>query len=49
VTRIGDSGTSKGVPFVFGPDTEPYISNSGDLTRDKMAKLVEMVIDHSGT
>jgi hypothetical protein len=49
VTRVGDSGTSKGVPFVFGPDVEPYISNSGDLTRDKMAKLVEMVIDHSGT
>ena len=48
VTRFGDSGTSKGVPFVFAPDAEPYISNSGDLTRDKMAKLVEMVIDHSG-
>jgi hypothetical protein len=47
VTRVGDSGTSKGVPFVFAPDAEPYISNSGDLTRDKMAKLVEMVIDHS--
>jgi hypothetical protein len=48
VTRIGDSGTSKGIPYVFGPDVEPYISNSGDLTRDKMAKLIEMVIDHSG-
>ena len=47
VTRIGDSGTPKGVPFVFGPAMEPYISNSGDLTREKMAKLVEMVIDHS--
>jgi hypothetical protein len=45
VTRIGDSGTSKGVPFVYAPDVEPYISNSGDLTRDKIAKLVEMVID----
>jgi hypothetical protein len=33
VTRIGDSGTSKGVPFVYAPDVEPYISNSGDLTR----------------
>ena len=49
VTRVGDSGTLKGVPFVFAPDVEPYISNSGDLTRDKMAKLVEMVIDHSGS
>jgi len=48
VTRGGDSGTGKGVPYVFAPDAEPYISNSGDLTRDKMAKLVEMVIDHGG-
>ena len=48
VTRIGDSGTSKGVPFVYAPDVEPYISNSGDLTREKMAKLVEMVIDTTG-
>jgi hypothetical protein len=45
VTRIGDSGTKKGIPFVFAPDVEPYISNSGDLTRAKIAKLVEMVID----
>jgi hypothetical protein len=48
VTRVGDSGTSKGVPFVFAPDVEPYIANSGDLTRAKMAKLIEMVMDHSG-
>ena len=48
VTRAGDSGTSKGIPYVFAPDAEPFISNSGDLTRDKIAKLVEMVIDHSG-
>lgn len=45
VTRVGDSGTQKGVPYVYAPDAEPYISNSGDLTRDKMAKLIEMVID----
>lgn len=45
VTRIGDSGTAKGIPYVYAPDIEPYISNSGDLTRDKIAKLVEMVID----
>jgi hypothetical protein len=45
VTRVGDSGTQKGVPFVYAPDVEPYISNSGDLTRDKMAKLIEMVIE----
>ena len=45
VTRAGDSGTKKGVPFVYAPDAEPYISNSGDLTRDKIAKLIEMVMD----
>jgi hypothetical protein len=48
VTRMGDSGTSKGIPFVYAPDVEPYISNSGDLTREKIAKLVEMVIDTTG-
>jgi len=48
VTRIGDSGSSKGVAFVYPPDVEPYISNSGDLTRDKIAKLVEMIIDNTG-
>jgi hypothetical protein len=45
VTRVGDSGTQKGIPFVYAPGAEPYISNSGDLTRDKIAKLVEMVIE----
>jgi hypothetical protein len=44
VTRIGDSGTAKGIPYVYAPDLEPYISNSGDLTREKIAKLVEMVM-----
>ena len=46
VTRSGDSGSSKGINFVYPPDTEPYISNSGDLTREKITKLVEMVIDN---
>jgi hypothetical protein len=45
VTRVGDSGTANGIPYVYAPDVEPYISNSGDLTREKIAKLVEMVID----
>jgi|SRR3569833_422847 len=45
VTRVGHSGTSKGTPFVYAPHEEPYISNSGDLTRDKIAKLIEIVID----
>jgi hypothetical protein len=47
VTRGGDGGTRRGVAYVYPPDKEPYISNSGDLTRDKMAKLVEMVIDNT--
>ncbi len=46
VTHAGASGSSKGVSFVYPPDAEPYISNSGDLTREKIAKLVEMVIDN---
>jgi hypothetical protein len=46
VTSVGHSSSSKGVSFVYPPDAEPYISNSGDLTRDKIAKLVEMVIDN---
>jgi hypothetical protein len=49
VARSGDSGTSKGVSFVYPPDAEPYISNSGDLTRDKISKLLEMVMDSSTT
>ena len=47
VTRAGDGGTRKGVAYVYPPDEEPFISNSGDLTRDKIAKLVEMVIDNT--
>jgi len=44
VTHAGASGSSKGVNFVYPSDAEPYISNSGDLTREKIAKLVEMMI-----
>ncbi len=47
VTQSGDSGSSKGVHFVYPPDAEPYISNSGDLTREKIARLVEMVMDNT--
>jgi hypothetical protein len=46
VTRGGDSGSSKGTSVVYAPDAEPYISNSGDLTRDKIAKLVEMTMNN---
>ena len=47
VTRVGDGGTKRGIAYVYPPDAEPYISNSGDLTKDKIAKLVEMVIDNT--
>jgi hypothetical protein len=47
ITRAGDGGASRGVAYVYPPDAEPYISNSGDLTRDKISKLIEMVIDNS--
>jgi len=47
VTQTGASGSSKGISYVYPPDVEPYISNSSDLTREKMAKLVDMVIDNS--
>jgi hypothetical protein len=47
VTRGGDGGTRKGVAYVYPPDAEPFISNSGDLTRDKISRLVEMVIDNT--
>ena len=48
VARLGSSGASKGLAHIYPPDAEPHISNSGDLTREKMAKLVEMVIDNTG-
>ena len=47
VTRSGFSGSSKGVNYVYPADAEPYISNSGDLTRDKIAKLIEMLLDNA--
>jgi len=40
VTRAGDGGTKKGVAYVCPPD-------AGDLTKDKIAKLVEMAIDNT--
>jgi hypothetical protein len=45
VTRLGSSAASKGIAVV--PDEEPHISNSGDLTREKMARLVEIVMENS--
>ena len=46
ITRLGSSGASKGGAVVYRPDAEPYISNSGDLTREKISKLVEMVMEN---
>jgi hypothetical protein len=47
VSHTGASGSSRGVNLVYSPETEPFISNSGDLTREKISKLVEMIIDHT--
>jgi hypothetical protein len=47
ITRMGSSGAALGGAIVLAPDAEPYISNSGDLTREKMAKLVEMVMENA--
>jgi hypothetical protein len=47
VSHTGASGSSRGVNLAYSPETEPFISNSGDLTREKISKLVEMIIDHT--
>jgi hypothetical protein len=47
IAQSGGSGSGKGIEFVYGRGAEPFISNSGDLTRDKVAKLIEMVIDNA--
>lgn len=57
-SRINRGGVTKNVLCIkaqpiekgahYPPDVEPYIANSGDLTRDKIAKLIEMVIDNTG-
>jgi len=47
VSHTGASGSSKGVHIVYSQEAEPFISNSGDLTREKISKLVEMIIDHT--
>ena len=47
VSHTGASGSSRGVNLAYSPEAEPFISNSGDLTREKISKLVEMIIDHT--
>jgi len=47
VSHTGASGSSKGVNLVYSQEAEPFLSNSGDLTREKISKLVEMIIDHT--
>jgi len=47
VSHSGASGSSRGVDLVYSPETDPFISDSGDLTREKISKLVEMIIDHT--
>ena len=47
IAQSGGSGSGKGIEFVYGRGAEPFISNSRDLTRDKVAKLIEVVIDNA--
>jgi len=47
VSHSGASGSSKGINLVYSHEAEPFILNSGDLTREKISKLVEMVIDNA--
>lgn len=46
ITRAGDSGSFKGVPFVYAWDSEPHILLPADLTREKISRLVEMAMDN---
>lgn len=47
VSHTGASGSSKGIEFIYDRAAEPFIASSRDLTREKIAKLVEMVIDNA--
>ena len=47
IAQSGGSGSGKGIEFVYGRGAEPFISNSGDLTREKVAKLIEILIDNA--
>jgi hypothetical protein len=47
IAQGGGSGSAKGIEFIYDRSVEPFISNSGDLTREKVGKLIEIVIDHS--
>lgn len=48
VARVGTSGSTKGIAYIYPRDAEPHISNSGDLTREKLARLIEMMIGNTG-
>jgi hypothetical protein len=47
IAQSGGSGSGKGIEFIYGRGAEPFISNSRDLTREKVAKLIKTVIDHA--
>jgi hypothetical protein len=44
VAKTGVHG-ARGVPFVYSPNAEPFISVPNDLTRAKLSKLIEMVLE----
>jgi hypothetical protein len=47
IAQSGGSGSGKGIDFIYGRGAEPFISSSRDLTREKVAKLIETVIDNA--
>jgi len=40
-------GPNPNVVFVYSPNAEPFISSAADLTREKLAKLIDMEIDNA--
>ena len=47
IAQSGGSGSAKGIEFIYDRDAQPFISSSRDLTKEKVAKLIEVVIDNS--
>jgi len=47
IAQSGGSGSSKGIEFIYDRGAEPFISSSRDLTREKVAKLIETVIENA--
>lgn len=44
IKRVGSKSDGLGTAFVYPGTEEPHISEPQDLTRDKIGKLLELVI-----